>query len=197
MTLPDPILKSDSLDALLKQKADITARTVPIAASVKRKSLLLTIGTTDNEAAKDKDTEIQRTLKGETIDCSDIRSELAAEQKQWRALVDAGEYLDGQIRLEKDKLATEYCKTLKPKHDAAMARLLGHLVDAHVVHSELSEIRRHLIDSGILLRNICLMMPAVDAVLGNSKAAHSDLGNLFRAAKSEGIISKVPAEYMF
>jgi hypothetical protein len=144
-----------------------------------------------DEAARRKDA-IERTLAGETIVTpTSLREQLESENLKWSAAEDAIEFLIREIQREKTALAIEYSKKMKPKHDALMKSFCQKQLEAHAVWRELYDLKRHLIDSEVGLRSLCLTTPDF---LGAPNDPRSEMGDFFRAAKSDGFISTVPVE---
>ena len=133
---------------------------------------------------------LKRTLAGEPVEFHDIPAQLNLCHKQWRAYEDALEHVTQAIYREKNVLAIAYCKELKPAHDALMARLCKELAGVHPVHLELHNMRRDLIDSGIMLHGICLTMP--DEFIGHPLNKWSEFGDFLRQAKQDGYIKSIP-----
>ncbi|WP_079567210.1 hypothetical protein [Bradyrhizobium erythrophlei] len=144
-----------------------------------------------DEAARKKEA-IERTLAGEVIVTpSSIQQQLDSEQIKLSATLDAIDFLTGEIQREKMKLAIEYSKKMRPKHDALMKTFCQKQLEALSVWSELFNLKSHLIDNGGL-HGLCLNLPA--AFLGAPNDPYSDMADFFRSAKNDGHISAVPKE---
>jgi hypothetical protein len=135
---------------------------------------------------------LKRTLAGEPLEHSaDTNALLEHNQRQSAAIEDAIEFLTREIYLERSILSALYCKQLKPKEATLMSRICKSAVEAHAAWSELYELKRHLIDSEVGLRGLCLTLPEF---LGAPNSKYSPLADFFRDAKRDGYISAIPVE---
>ena len=220
MTKPNsvPILHSDKLASLLQDLEKLKSKAENCRANVWRMTQVLsphvndvTVSTVINEKdeaaqkkavvpigidaqdeAARKEDALKRTLAGEPLaESIGIQEKLAKEHRQWAAYEDAIEFLTRAIESERTTLAIQYSKQCKPKHDELMKRLCIPLLEAHAVYSELYALKRHLIDSGVGLRGLCLTMPDFLSTPNNQ---YSELADFFRAAKREGHLKEVPKE---
>lgn len=145
----------------------------------------------NDETARRKEA-IERTLAGESIVTpTSLREQYESEQSKLSATLDAIEFLAGEIEREKTALAIQYSKEMKPKHSALMDTVCKKILETHAAWRELYDLKRHLIDSGVGLRGLCLNLPDF---LGTPVDPYSDMADFLRAAKNEGFISKLPAE---
>jgi hypothetical protein len=141
--------------------------------------------------------DVQRILNdGQLPQSIDVDAEIKKNHREWSATEGALEIIDRGVDRELTNLSMEYCKSkpVKEKHDADFKRLFAALLDVHEIHSQISDSRRQLIDSGIKLHGIYMLMPAVDEVLGNAFASHNPLADLFRAGAAASFC-KLSAEY--
>jgi hypothetical protein len=133
---------------------------------------------------------LQRTLAGEQVaDGESAEVQLRNANMQLQALEDAMEFLDKEIRFEKKLLAIAYSKQNKHLHDNLMAKLCESLLKTHAAWGELFALKRHLIDSDVGLRGLCLTTPDF---LGVPVDPYSDCADFFRAAKKDGFVDAVP-----
>jgi hypothetical protein len=221
MNTPPIILKSDKRTALLNDDSKLEARIAQTAAEHRRLNKILhpdlddatvrrydttrenmknavisTAPNADRERAARQAENIKRTLAGESpAQSSDIKAQRAVVREQWSALEYARDFISRELKKEDDVLGAEYCKLKLPEHDEKMRRLFKALLEVHAVHSELSELRRQFVDSGIPTWGILQLMPNIDEVLGNSKNSHSSFADLLRAGKQAGYIVKLPPEF--
>jgi hypothetical protein len=133
-----------------------------------------------------------RTLAGESLaDMPSIKEQLEKENRQYAAYEDAISHLDREIERERDRLNAEYSKSLEPKHDEQMRKLLATALDMHTAWFEIHSMKHELIDSGIGLRNgLYLTLPEF---LPNPSDPYSQMADWFRAVKAAGYIKEVPA----
>jgi hypothetical protein len=223
MNPPPIILKSDKLASLLEgrdklkvraaqsraeilrltkivfpQHIDVTviriANTKDKVAEAARSPGITLIGADEQETALNDDI-LKRTLAGEPLShTTGSKEKLDQEHRQLSAIENAIEFLDREIYKEKTALASQYCKTRLPDHDAKMKRLYAGLLETHSAWLDLYEMKRQLIDSGIGLRGICLNLP--ESFLSTPNNSYSEMAEFFRIGKLEGYISKIPAEYV-
>jgi len=153
---------------------------------------VISTGISEQNEAKRKADELQRTLNNEPLaDAASIQEKLGRERRQYAAYEDAIEFRTREIDAEKTVLAIEYSKKIKPKHDDIMKRLGKPMLEFHSVFTEADDLRRHLIDNGVGLRGLCLNLPEF---LSTPNNPYSDLADWFRAMKREGFINSVPKE---
>jgi hypothetical protein len=188
-------LSPQLLDSTVIRTTDADA---PAAAFIGIKTPLdkpgvVSTGTEDkNEAARNNDI-LQRTLAGESLAGStDIKAQLELEHRQWSAYEQAIEFLEREIEREKAILADEYSKKLKPKHDDLMRQLCKPMLEMHAAWASVYDLKRHLIDTGVNLRGLCLTLP--ESFLSTPSNKYSELAEFLRAAKREGYIKEIPSE---
>jgi len=215
----NPILKSEKLTSLLENRGKLKVRAEQSKAEVwrltrllnpqfndvtvlrvadvkdeaKRKSGVATSGTDEqNEAARREDA-LKRTLAGQPLsDSTGNKEKLDKEHRQWAAIESAIEFVERAIALEKGVLAIEYSKQLRPKHEELMRRVCKTMYELHTAWNELYGFKRHLIDSEIGLRGLCLTMPDFLSAPNNK---YSEMADFFRAAQREGYVSSIPKEF--
>jgi hypothetical protein len=188
------LLSPQLLDSTVTRTTDADAPTAAFIGIKKTRDKpgVVFTGTEDKNEAARKDDILQRTLAGENLEVStDIKAQLELEHRQWSAYEQAIEHLNREIDKEKSVLAIQYCKELKPKHDDLMSRLCKPMLELHAAYSEVYNLKRHLIDSGVSLRGICLTLPDF---LSTPNNPHSEFADFLRAAKREGYIKEVPSE---
>lgn len=150
-------------------------------------------GVSEQEAAARNEDVLKRTLAGERLaDTPDIEEALAKEHRQGAAYERAIEHLSREIDRERTALAIKYSETCKPQHDELMRKLSKQFLDLHAAYSEIYSLKRHLIDNDIGLRGLCMNLPEF---LSTPNNPHSEMADFFRAAKREGYIAKIPAEF--
>jgi len=145
-----------------------------------------------DEAARKADA-LKRTLAGEPLENSaDTKAKLEHEKKQSAAIDDAIEFLTREINRERSALSIQYCNQLKPKEAALMSIICKSMVELHAAWSELYNLKRHLIDSEVGLRNICHTLPDF---LGAPNDRQGDFAQFCRDAHKLGFMKSIPAEY--
>jgi hypothetical protein len=218
MNSPPIILKSDKVTALDADETKLTGQGKHWSAEISRLTNLrypgfseptvlrltpkeltsragvVSTGNSEQNEAARKAESIRRTLAGEHVDYTDTKAELEHAHKRRAEVEDALEFINREQKRERDALGAQHCKLTLPEHEEKMRRLFKALLEAHAVHSELSEMRRQFVDSAIPTRGILQLMPDIDEILGNWKNPHCRLADLFRAGKRDGYISKVPSE---
>lgn len=134
---------------------------------------------------------LERTLAGHSLaDTSSIQEQRDRELRQVAAFEDAIEFVSREIEQEKNILADEYAKSLGLKHQEQMAALCKAMFDVHTKWTEVYNLKRHLIDSGVgLRRGLCGSMPEF---LGSPNDPYNDMAGFFAAAKRQGYIREVP-----
>jgi hypothetical protein len=180
------------LDSTVVRVTDVEAPTATLVGfkPLRDQASIVTTGLKDQDEAARKADILKRTLAGESIAHSATVSEqLEKEQRERAAQEIAIEFLEREIEKEKTALAIEYVKTLRPKHDEQMRQLCKALLDVHAAWTEVYGLKRHLIDSSVGLRGLCLTMPDF---LGSPNDAYSDMAAFFTAAKREGWIKEIP-----
>jgi hypothetical protein len=133
----------------------------------------------------------QRLLAGEPLpnNSTDVRRQHI--QRELFAIDDAIRDIDQDVYRERDFLAIHYCKTLEPKEAALMSKTCKSAAEFHESYTALYGMKRHLIDNGIGLRNICLTLPDF---LGPADDRGGAFASWFREAKRKGYTSDIPVE---
>jgi hypothetical protein len=150
------------------------------------------VPTGDQDESARRKVALDRTLAGETLATPiGIKEQIETAQRQWSATEDAIEFLTREIEQEKTALAIQYSKTMKPKHDALMDTVCKKILETHAAWRDLYALKRHLIDSEVGLRGLCLTMPDFLSAPNNP---HSEMADFLRSAKNDGFISAVPKE---
>jgi hypothetical protein len=75
-----------------------------------------------------------------------------------------------------------------------MTRLFDALLAAHSAWRDIYNLKRHLIDNEIGLRDICQLLPT--DFMGAPTDKHSKMADFFRDGKRMGWASKLPVEYI-
>jgi hypothetical protein len=153
---------------------------------------VVSTGTEDQSEAARKDDILKRTLAGEQLaDTTDIKAQLEKEHRQWAAYESAIEHLDREVDREKAILSKEYCEKIQPKEKELMQRVGKHMLELHAAYSELYSLKRHLIDSDVGCRGVCLDLPEF---LSSPSNGHSEMAAWLRTVQKKGFIKEVPSE---
>ena len=143
------------------------------------------------EAARKADA-LKRTLANEPLeDTGSIEDKIAKIDRAWAAHENAIEFRDREIFVEREFLAVEYTKKIKPQADQRMVKLGKAALDFHAAWLDANELRQHLIDEEVGLRGIFQTMPDW---LSNARNKHSEFAEWMRAMKRDGFISAAPKE---
>ena len=122
--------------------------------------VLITGADSERAEAARKAEALKRTLEGKPLADSDgAREQLEKAHREWAAFEDAAEFRTREIQVERNALAVEYTKKIRPKHDELMEKLGKPALELHSALLEIYELRRHLIDNGVGLRGLCLNLP--------------------------------------
>jgi hypothetical protein len=159
-----------------------------------RKPGVISTGVNEQNEAALKEGILKLTLAGETLpETTSVKEQLEKLDRQYAAYEDAIEFVNSEIETEKTAIAIQYSKQQKTKHDEIMRRLFKTLVDVHEVHSEWYSLKRHLIDTGVKLRGLCLTSP--EEFLDTPLNKWSKVGDFFREGQRQGYIKEIPVEY--
>jgi hypothetical protein len=151
-------------------------------------------GVNEQDEVARKEDILKRTLAGETLpETTSVKEQIEKLDRQYAAYEDAIEFVTREIENEKAALAIQYSKQQKPKHDEIMCRLYKTLVAVHEVHSEWYSLKRHLIDTEVKLRGLCLTSP--EEFLDTPLNKWSKVGDFFREGQRQGYIKEIPVEY--
>jgi hypothetical protein len=181
------------LDSTVVRVTDIEAPTAAFLGFKPRggQASVVSTGSKEQDDMASKQDILNRTIAGESFaDMPGIKEQLEKAQRQWAAFEDAIGHLTREIEREKDVLAAQYAKSLKPKHDDLMAKLCKSMLDVHAAWSDVYSLKRELIDSGIGLRGLCLNLP--ESFLSTPANSYSELASFFATAKRDGHIREVP-----
>jgi hypothetical protein len=131
-------------------------------------------------------------LAGKPIETpTTIRDQLASEETKLWATLDAIDFLTAKIERENQRLAVEYAKKTKSRHDVLTKSVCQKALELHTALSELHGLKMHFIDNSIDFNGLFGTVPDF---LGTPNNPNSDLAGFLRAAKNDGMISAVPRE---
>ena len=183
-------------ERLNPQSHDVTVRRVETynerADKGAEAGVLITGADSEKAEAARKAEALKRTLEGKPLaDSTGVKEQKEKANREWVAYEDAIEFRTREIQVERNALAIEYTKKIKPQADQRMVKLGKAALDFHAAWLDANELRQHLIDEEVGLRGIFQTMPDW---LSNARNPHSEFGEWVRALKGAGFISAVPAE---
>jgi hypothetical protein len=181
-------------DSTVVRVTDVDAPTAAQVGLKRRTDQLAVVSTgmkEEDEIAR-KQEALRRVLANEPLStAASVDEQLANAHRQFAAHEDAIEFLQREIDCEKNRRSAEYAKSYKATHDKQMLALFASALDFHAKWSEVYAGKRHLIDSGVGLRDgMYLNLP--ESFLGTPNNPYSDMAAWFTAAKRDGFIKEIP-----
>lgn len=150
------------------------------------------IGTSDEDDAAHKQEVLRRVLAGETIvNEPTITETLEKAQSDWAAYEAGIDFVNKEIAAEDNILADQYAKSFKGTHDKHMTALCASALDFYAKYAEAYDGKRHLIDSGVGLRD-GMYHNLPESFLSAPDNPWSDMAAWFTEAKRQGFIREVP-----